>query len=580
MIAVICENDGKSKGDSGKIYELPDCDLEQPEVDLKCAPTEKMQRIPDLISGRGWGIDAWYQMFSPRQLYTLHAFVRNFNELKKQLGNNNYGKAILTFLAIWIDKLALVNTSLGRWHNKKEEIEHPFSRQAIAMVLDFPESNPFCERTGSAINQLEWVLRYIKTESGSPFPSTFSNASSGEKQQFEPKSITTVVTDPPYYDAIAYADISDFFYVWLKRTLGDIYPLNFSTPQTPKAEECTALKHHHNGSVEEAKQHFEHKLTQIFDTIETQTSDIVSIMFAHQSTEAWTTLCNSILNARMNITASWPLDTEMPNRSLGLAGAALESSVTVSCRPSKRKDIGDYREVRHNIEQKVKDEVEKLYALGFRGADLLTACFGQAAGEFGNYKLVEKSDGTPVSLSELLELARNTAFNAFINGVPDEPYTRFYIGWLYINGAGECDHDDVNKYTRVGINIDLKDVEKEHLIITKGNKTRLATAIEHLGSWENVGTHIDDAPITQAHRAMQLNKADDRKRLLKFVKEIAPEENATLWRLLATLKELLPNGEDLEETKNLLQNAATLRRDSKTLDDKKPLQGEIFNNHN
>ena len=125
----------------------------------------------------------------------------------------------------------------------------------------------------------------------------FANASSGEKGQFAAKTLTAVVTDPPYYDAIAYADISDFFYVWMKRTLGDIYPINFATPQTPKAEECTALKHHHHNSEAEAKKHFENKLTAIFDAIEYQTSEIVSIMFAHQSTEAWTTLCNSILGA-------------------------------------------------------------------------------------------------------------------------------------------------------------------------------------------------------------------------------------------------------------------------------------------
>src|SRR5690606_7990557 len=135
--------------------------------------------------------------------------------------------------------------------------------------------------------------------------------------------------------------------------LGDVYPLNFATPQTPKTEECTALKHHHDNSKDNAKAHFELKLTQIFDAIEHQTSDIVSIMFAHQSTEAWTTLCNSILGARMNITGSWAIDTEMANRSLGLAGAALESSVTVSCKPSLQQGLGSYREVKRAIEQTV-----------------------------------------------------------------------------------------------------------------------------------------------------------------------------------------------------------------------------------
>ena len=147
--------------------------------------------------------------------------------------------------------------------------------------------------------------------------------------------MTAVVTDPPYYDAIAYADISDFYYVWLKRTLDGVFPLIFATPQTPKADECTALKHHHNNSEQEAKRHFESKLTQIFDAIEQQTSDVVSIMFAHQSTEAWTTLCNSILSARMNITGSWPMDTEL-STALKTNKAFLESSITVACRPSER----------------------------------------------------------------------------------------------------------------------------------------------------------------------------------------------------------------------------------------------------
>src|SRR5690606_37850818 len=142
---------------------------------------------------------------------------------------------------------------------------------------------------------------------------------------------------------------------------------------------------------EKAKQHFEDKLTQIFDAIEHQTSDIVSIMFAHQSTEAWTTLCNSVLGARMNITGSWPVDTEMANRSLGLAGAVLASSVTVSARPSQRQGYGEYREVKKAIEKTVAKEVEELYRLGFRGADLLTACFGQAVSEFGKYEKVEKA---------------------------------------------------------------------------------------------------------------------------------------------------------------------------------------------
>lgn len=370
-----------------------------------------------------WGFSKWGDIYSSRQLYMLSTFIKNLSKLKSEINTSEYHQALLTFLAIWFDRIAVANTSLGRWHISGEKLEHPFSRQAIAMVFDYPESNPFCNSSGSALNQLEWIIRYIESESNSPFAALLANASSGEKGQFAAKTLTAVVTDPPYYDAIGYADCSDLFYVWMKRTLGDVYPINFATPQTPKAEECTALKHHHHNSEAEAKKHFENKLTAIFDAIEYQTSEIVSIMFAHQSTEAWTTLCNSILGARMNITGSWPMDTELVNRSRGIGSAALESSVTVSCRPSERNGFESFKRVKRAIETKVTEEVNALYELGFRGADLLTACFGQAVSEFGKYETVEKADGSEVTVGELLELARTAAFNALLSGFDGDEYS-------------------------------------------------------------------------------------------------------------------------------------------------------------
>lgn len=195
-----------------------------------------------------WGFSKWGDIYSSRQLYMLSTFIKNLSKLKSEINTSEYHQALLTFLAIWFDRIAVANTSLGRWHISGEKLEHPFSRQAIAMVFDYPESNPFCNSSGSALNQLEWIIRYIESESNSPFAALLANASSGEKGQFAAKTLTAVVTDPPYYDAIGYADCSDLFYVWMKRTLGDVYPINFATPQTPKAEECTALKHHHHNS--------------------------------------------------------------------------------------------------------------------------------------------------------------------------------------------------------------------------------------------------------------------------------------------------------------------------------------------
>ena len=544
----------------GKKYILPS--KEQEAIMLK-TPTD-IARSPEIMPIHydqafpvcTWGYYYWTDLFSKRQLNFLYVLIAQLNKIKSL--SSAYQFALLTLLSLWIDRICAANTSAGRWHNGRETLEHPFGRQAISMIFDYPESNPFCQSSGSALNQLEWVLRFLESESPLEFSAKFNHASSGEKNQFEPKSLNAAITDPPYYDAIGYADCSDFFYVWLKKTLGDIYPIDFSTPQTPKTDECTAIKHQH-GSVEKAKRHFEHKLTEIFDAIEYQTSDIVSIMFAHQSTEAWTTLCNSILGARMNITGSWPMDTEMANRNVGLSGAALESSVTVACRPSERRGFGEYKEVKRDIEAKVKEEVESLYELGFRGADLLTACFGQAVSEFGRYKTVEKADGSEVSVGELLEMARNAAFDALLAGVQGDDYTKFYVGWLQLNGAGETDYDDATKFTRVGVNVDINEIKYKHLLILDGKKMHIAMAEEHL-IHANYGLSPTDSLIDQAHRAILLWREGNRQSILKFIANIAPESSSPLWRLLATLKELLPAGDDLKDVQGLLQNADDLRQ--------------------
>ncbi len=570
LLAVVSETS------AGKDYKLPDESMNINVADSSCIerPSEVMpinyvQAFPSCT----WGFTKWGDIFSCRQLSTLQTFVKQLRLLKADLGTSDYWNALYTYLAIWFDRIAVANTSLGRWHIRGEKLEHPFSRQAIAMVFDYPESNPFCTSSGSALNQLEWIIRYIDSESENPFAASFANASSGEKGQFAAKTLTAVVTDPPYYDAIGYADCSDLFYVWMKRILGDMYTINFATPQTPKVEECTALKHHHHNSETEAKKHFEDKLTAIFDAIEYQTSDIVSIMFAHQSTEAWTTLCNSILGARMNITGSWPMDTELVNRSRGIGSAALESSVTVSCRPSERNGFETFKRVKRAIETKVTEEVNALYELGFRSADLLTACFGQAVSEFGKYETVEKADGSEVTIGELLELVRTAAFNALLRGFDGDEYTRFYIGWLQINGWGETDFDDAAKFARVGISVNISDIFAHNLLIRTKNKQHLASYAERIVN-DKLGMNDDDPLIDKAHRAMAFWREADREKLLYYIHKVGKEANSPFWRVLASLKELLPEGDDLRQVRELISNSANLiQHCSET---KNYIQGTLF----
>ncbi len=577
VIAVI--EDGKS----GKEYRLPS---EKEKKLIEKIEVDRASFIESMDNGNyrdlklpKWGFSYWHEMFNNRQLLTLQTFVDKLQELRSELDwmPEAYRKAVVTYLAIWVDRIAIANTSFGRWHVGRETLEHPFSRQAIPMVFDYPESNPFCDSTGGGKNQLAWIIRYLNSESISSLPSSCINASSGEKGQFPGKFLDAVVTDPPYYDAIAYADLSDFFYIWLKRTIGEEYPLNFAYPQAPKTEECTALKHHHEGNADQAFTHFEDKLRQIFTAIEHQTKGVVSIMFAHQSTQAWTTLVNSILGSNMNITSSWPFDSEMGSRMIAIEKAALASSVTVSCRPTVRKGYGDFKKVRETILSRVKKEVDLLYNYGFRGADLLTACFGQAVSEFGQYKAVEKASGDRVSVAELLEMAREAAFNAIVSDIDTDDVTRFYIGWLNLFSFTKTEHDSVRKVTQIGLDIDVAELQQKVILVTDGNKQVLASYQDRVAALPRLGMQKRGHIIDQVHKAMHLFEAGNRRELLAYIAGVGAAPEGIFWRVLSALVEVLPAGiADYEQATGLLTNKDSLIRDAKQVDKEQGQQMGLF----
>ncbi|HZX58743.1 MAG TPA: hypothetical protein VFE54_08460, partial [Mucilaginibacter sp.] len=565
----------------GKLFRLP----YQYELEAACKSNTIASEVPFGLMPKNdsqnvkiplWGFQTWGEMFSTRQLEFQYEIVKNLNSLKASIVTiygADYSKALVTYLAILIDRISVRNNTFCRWHIQQDTIEHPFSRQAIPMMFDYPEMNPFGSFSGSAIGQLQSILEVIKEQGQDKFSSNCNNSASGIKNQFGPKYLDIVVTDPPYYDAIAYADLSDFFYEWLKRTLSDLFPLNFSTPQTPKSEECTAIKHHHSGDINKAKYHFESTLQSIFTVIEFQTKDLVSIMFAHQSTEAWTTLCNSILNSKMNITGSWAIDTEMAARMMSIGNAALESSVTVSCRPAQRHGYGNYKEVKKAIEITVAKEVDELYRLGFRGADLLTACFGQAVSEFGKYEKVEKADGSEVTVAELLEMARESAFNALLKGFAGDDFTKFYIGWLQLYGFAESDFDDAAKFSRVGLSINVQELFAQHLLIKHQSKQTLAGYKDRIDLNKHLGDKTGSLLIDEVHKAMSLYEGTNRNALLQYIAKVDGDPESNFWRVITSLCEILPAGsDDHKQGMGLLTNKDSLIRESKAITIEKTAQ--------
>jgi putative DNA methylase len=570
------------KSKTGKIYRLPnkeELNILTVGIDKSLIPSESLPveytKAFDLCT---WGFSKHGDLYSKRQLLAMHQIVMSLELVKNDLKSfgDEYEKGLSTYLAILINRIASRMTTFGIYNLTAETFEHPFGRQAIAMVFDYPEVNPFSNYGGGGYSQIDWIKRYIESECDSPFYSKCNNSSSGDKSQFGSKFLTAVITDPPYYDAIGYADLSDFFYVWLKRSLIHEFPYNFATPQTPKSDECTALKHYHNGEISSAKHHFEVKLLQIFDAIEKQTEGVVSIMYAHQSTEAWTTLCNSILGASMNITGSWAIDTERTSGTK-VNKAFLSSSVTVSARPSQRQGYGEYREVKKAIEKTVIKEVEELYRLGFRGADLLTACFGQAVSEFGKYEKVEKADGGEVTVAELLEMARESAFNALLKGFVGDDFTKFYIAWLQLYGFIESDFDDAAKFSRVGLSINVQELFTDHILIKNGNKQALGGYNERIAASKNLGDKADSHLIDQVHRAMHLYQGSNRGNLLEFIHRVAANPDSSFWRVLTSLCEILPGGsDDHKQATGLIANKESLIRESATAQKQKASQSNLF----
>ncbi|MBC7077225.1 MAG: hypothetical protein H5T92_02780 [Synergistales bacterium] len=382
-------------------------------------------------------------------------------------------------------------------------------------------------------------------------------------------SIDLMVTDPPYFDEVAYADLSDFFYVWLKRAIGDLVPEAMATPLTPKTDEATALKHRHGGDGAAADRHFTDKLAQVFAEAKrvTKPNGLYSVVFAHQETQAWTALIRSLFAAGLTIDATWPIEMERKNRLRGIDSAALETSITVICRPRVVGSAASFKQVRKEIEQVVQESVRRFWSYGFRGADLIVACYGPAVGVFGKYERVEKADGTPVGIPELLELARQAARDAIAGEFRGDNLSTLYYVWANLYGTAEQAWDDARLVVQIGGDAEnAMDVARgQGIFVVDGSKCRLALLADRAGR-RGLGMDPNPPLIDALHRAMLLWKQEKRKELVHYLNERGLLEDGPFWKLAQALFEVLPR--DLEDWKlmnALLGERQTLRAEGKSL---------------
>ena len=358
-------------------------------------PDEPLKRVPitfGVINVWVYGMDVWGDLFSTRQKLALTTLARLVAEQPNPRVH-----------ALALDRLADYSSSLCRWVPNGEFIGNTFGRQALPMIWDFCEVNPFSPATGGYPGALEWVADVL---GASPISRVGQVESASATSSPLPDSSCAVwFTDPPYYDSVPYSYISDFFFVWLKRVLGQSDPAVFGQTLSPKGEEIVAYLTE-GGDAKDAYRRYEERMAIAFAAGRRALNDagIGCVVFAHKTTEGWEALLSGLIQGGWTITGSWPVATERGERLRARDSATLSTSVHLVCRP--RPDdagIGDWADVLRELPSRVGDWMERLQGEGVRGADLVFACIGPALEIFSRYSRVESADGYKIELAEYLE---------------------------------------------------------------------------------------------------------------------------------------------------------------------------------
>ncbi len=387
-----------------------------------------------------YGPKNYTDLFTNRQLTALTTFSNLVEKAKRQVeydgGSEEYACAIAVYLSFMISKATDYHNALCDWHINRETIGHLFSRQAIPMKWDFTEANLFSNSTGCWDNFSEWIAKCIEN---------FSVDSAGLATQHDAQTDNglrniAVSTDPPYYDNIGYADLSDFFYIWLRQSLKEIYPNLFQTMLVPKTEELIATPYRYAGSKEKANIFFEDGMLQTFNQIFTYACDEipVTVYYAYKQSESdgqitsstgWETMLSAIINAGFSITGTWPIRMELANRTRGLDSNALASTIVLVCRKRPQDaPITARREFINTLKRELKPALQKLQQANLPPVDLAQSAIGPGMGVYSRYAQVLEADGSPMSIRSALQLI-NQELDLFLSEQDGEldPESRFCI---------------------------------------------------------------------------------------------------------------------------------------------------------
>ncbi len=422
------------------------------------------------------------------------------------------------------------------------------------MVWDYAESSPLNEQGANwqaCVDAAAGTIKRIEI----PKPAIVSRGSA-TSLAVTGGAIHAVITDPPYYDAVPYSDLSDFFYVWLKRTAGKIHPDPFTPPLSPKQQEIVEQRRHTSLKTRKDAAFYEKMMARVFTEIHRSLADngTVVVMFAHKTTSAWETLISGLIRSGLAVTASWPLRTEKPGRATSLGTAALASSVSLVCRKrAENAGSGFWDDVRKELQQVARERLEFFWSQGIRGADFFISAIGPALSVFGKYESVTKLSGEGVTVGQFLDEVRALVTNYALAKILKtthtasiDPESRFYVVWKWSYGDARVPADESFKLAQA-LGTATETMWDRTGVLEKSKEHVQALPVAKRMKIKDLGEpNADSSPasmIDVLHRMCAFREKGDAVGMAEFVARSGQAKNPTLWLVAQAISEILPDGE-------------------------------------
>jgi putative DNA methylase len=507
LIAIVAE------GKNGRSYLAPSQDHEELALSAKpnWKPEQKQPNNPRWFSPPAYGMETFGDLFTNRQLVALNTFSDLVLEVRNQIeanalaiglspgskplrdggtGAKAYAEAVSVYLAFAIDRLADAGSSIATW-SSSGFIRFTFARQAIPMTWDFAECNVMSDSTGNFMGAVDWVWKALLG---------FGPNAAGTEIQHDAQNVklpegAVVSTDPPYYDNIGYADLSDYFYVWLRRNIKDVYPALSGTIAVPKEEELVATPYRHGGKAN-AEMHFLTGMTAAISSLASQSSSLfpTTIYYAFKQSEieqdglsstGWATFLQAVISSGYAIVGTWPVRTERAARTIATGTNALASSVVLVCRKKEATaEVVTRAEFIRALKRELPPSIAELQAANIAPADMPQSAIGPGMGVFSRYKAVLESDDSPMSVKTALQLI-NRELDEYLGGIQGEfdADTRFAVTWFEQHGVAKGDYGAADNLARAR-GISVESVKHAGIIESAAGKVRILMRDELDDDWD------------------------------------------------------------------------------------------------